>query len=234
MFAHTLSDMKEILLVEDEKSLYEIIQMNLEMDNYKITVVSDGQKALDYSTQLEQFSMVILDVMLPNVSGLDVCRAYRKNSNIPILFLSAKGTTNDRIAGLKIGANDYLPKPFDLEELLLRVSILTSGVAVKNELKQIQIGNKNIDFKTFEIKEHEKVIGQLSKREIHLLQLFASKSGEVVSRDMILDQVWGIDQMSTSRTIDNYILNFRKIFEVDVKNPQYFHSIRGVGYKFTP
>lgn len=226
--------MKDVLLIEDEKSLYEIIQMNLEMEGYNVTVVNDGQKALEYTNQLSRFSLVILDIMLPHLSGLDICRVYREKSQIPILFLSAKGTTNDRIVGLKMGANDYLPKPFDLEEMLLKVAILTAGTTTKKDTTNTTIGNKTVDFKTFEIIENEKVVGQLSKREVLLLQLFASKIGEVVSRDVIINEVWGVDQMSNARTIDNYILNFRKIFETDAKNPQYFQSIRGVGYKFTP
>jgi two-component system alkaline phosphatase synthesis response regulator PhoP len=225
---------KEILLIEDEKSLYEIIQMNLELEGFKVKVVSDGKDALTYSEKLNHFSLVILDIMLPHVNGLDICREYRKHSQIPILFLSAKGTTTDRIMGLKLGANDYLPKPFDLEELLLRVSVLTGMSNSTKSEEQLKIGTKKVDFKTFEISENDEIIGQLSKREVDLLKLFSSKAGEVVSRDLILDEVWGVEQFSTSRTIDNYILNFRKLFEEDVKNPHYFHSIRGVGYKFTP
>jgi two-component system alkaline phosphatase synthesis response regulator PhoP len=185
--------------------------------------------------EMESFDLVILDVMLPEVSGLTICKEIRKSSKVPILFLSAKGTTQDRIAGLKIGANDYLPKPFDLEELLLRVQVLIEGVEdIQVTPIKLTIGKLLIDFATFQVKNIEtSEIHDLSKREIDLLKLFNEKRGLVVSREEILDNLWGRDQFPTARTIDNYILAFRKLFESDPKNPQYFHSIRGVGYKFT-
>lgn len=225
---------KRILLIEDEQNLQDIIKLNLEMEGYSVTVVSDGKEALNWSSKLNGIDLVILDVMLPFISGFDVCRSYRKQSTVPIIFLSAKGTTTDRIAGLKLGANDYLPKPFDLEELLLRISVLIGKQELDNKKEFLEIGSKKIDFKTFNVHENNKVIATLSKREIDILKLFNSHKKEVVSRNKILDEVWGVEQYPTSRTIDNYILNFRKIFEEDPKNPVHFHSIRGVGYKFTP
>lgn len=225
---------KKVLLIEDEASLREMIRLNLEMEDFEVEDTSDGQIALDKADKLDEYALVILDVMLPHVSGFDICRAYREHSNVPILFLSAKGTTTDRIAGLKLGANDYLPKPFDLEELLLRVFVLTGKHESSTATDQLLIGTKTVDFKTFDVEENGNLITTLTKREINLLQLFNLHSGEVVSRNMILDEIWGVDQYPTSRTIDNYILNFRKIFEKDPKHPSYFHSIRGVGYKFTP
>ena len=152
-----------------------------------------------------------------------------------MLFLSARGTSTDKIAGLKTGGNDYLSKPFELEELLLRVKVLTTGfLAVQQAEESFTIGNKTVNFETFEVVDQSS--GEqltLSKREIDLLHLFAEKEGKVVSRDEILDRLWGKDQFPTARTIDNYILNFRKIFEKDPKHPIHFHSIRSVGYKFT-
>lgn len=226
--------MKKILLVEDETGLREMIALNLELEGFKVISVSDGQLALTYTTELNQFALIILDVMLPHVSGFDLCREFRKHTVVPILFLSAKGTTTDRIAGLKLGANDYLPKPFDLEELLLRVSILAGKSSSESQSQHLKIGNKDVDFETFEVRENGVTTATLSKREIELLHLFQLNAGKVVSRNMILDEIWGVEQFPTSRTIDNYILNFRKVFEQDAKNPVFFHSIRGVGYKFTP
>lgn len=224
--------MQKICLVEDEKSLSEMIRLNLEMDGYHVDVYDDGQVVKNDLAKMELYDLIILDVMLPKISGLDLCREIRKNSTVPILFLSAKGTTSDRITGLKLGANDYLPKPFDLEELLLRVQILVKKK--EGEKEGMTIGSKTVSFITYEITNSENSEKELlSKKEIELLKLFSEKAGIVVSRDEILDKIWG-DQFPTSRTIDNYILVFRKIFEKDPRNPIYFHSIRGVGYKFTP
>ncbi len=224
---------KRVLIVEDEPSLRQMIAFNLESEGYEVVAVGDGQKALDLLPGINRFALVVLDVMMPHISGLDVCAAIRKNSEVPILFLSAKGTSADRIAGLKLGANDYLPKPFDLEELLLRVSIL-AGKSSEEKTTSLLIGEFEVNFKTYQVVTNNKEVALLTKREVALLQMFAKHANEVVSRDKILDEIWGVDQFPTSRTIDNYILNFRKIFEKDAKNPVLFHSIRGVGYKFTP
>lgn len=223
-----------ILVVEDELSLQQMIAFNLEAEGYEIHTVSDGRKALELMPSINRFGLIILDVMMPHVSGLDVCAEIRKHSQVPILFLSSKGTSADRIAGLKLGANDYLPKPFDLEELILRVSILAKKVNDSNDSETLKIGDFEVNFKTYQVVLNENEVAVLSKREVELLKLFSKHANEVISRNQILDEIWGVDQFPTSRTIDNYILNFRKIFEKDAKNPVLFHSIRGVGYKFTP
>ena len=228
--------MVKICVVEDERSLSDMIRMNLELEGYAVEVFNDGQAAFDKAQEIGEFNLVLLDVMLPKVSGLDICNEIRKTSKVPVLFLSAKGTTADKIAGLKKGGNDYLSKPFDLEELLLRVQILlqTTSSASSATDYSIVIGSKTVDYTNYEVidKSNSETI-RLSKREIDLLQFFAENAGRVVSRDEILDKIWGKEQFPTTRTIDNYILSFRKLFEVDPKNPQYFHSIRSVGYKFT-
>ncbi len=225
--------MQKVCLIEDEKSLSEMIRLNLELDGFDVDVYDNGLIAKNEISKICLADLVILDVMLPQVSGLDLCIEIRKSSKVPILFLSAKGTTSDKITGLKLGANDYLSKPFDLEELLLRVQILLQKNDVNQE-ETIVIGSKSVSFTTFEITDLNSLeVEILSKKEIELLKLFSEKSGIVVSRDEILDKIWP-DQFPTSRTIDNYILSFRKTFEKDPKNPIYFHSIRGVGYKFTP
>lgn len=227
--------MNKVLVIEDEQSLLEMIQFNLELEGYSVSTINNGREALSMKNQLDNYDLVILDVMLPEVSGLDICRAFREVSAVPIIFISAKGNTIDRIAGLKLGANDYLPKPFDLEEFILRCSILAQPnkkqVLIPSEIK---IGNYRVLPASFEVENifsGEKQ--ELSKREMELIQLFFSRKDEVVSRDEILNTLWTNDQFPTGRTIDNYILSFRKLFEEDPKNPQFFHSIRGVGYKFT-
>jgi two-component system alkaline phosphatase synthesis response regulator PhoP len=222
-----------ICLVEDEQSLVEMIQFNLELDGYEVFAIRDGGLAKEHFELKIDYDLFILDVMLPRISGLELCKIIREKSQAPILFLSAKGTTQDRIEGLKIGANDYLPKPFDLEELILKVKILTKKEGEQKDFL-LQVGELEVDFNTFEVRSLENEIVHLfSKREIELLQLFQEKEGKVVSRDEILDRVWGKDSYPTARTIDNYILVFRKIFEKNARKPQFFHSIRSVGYKFT-
>jgi two-component system alkaline phosphatase synthesis response regulator PhoP len=224
--------MSKICLVEDERSLIEMIQLNLELEGHEIVSYSDGRLASDHFKIKLDYDLIILDVMLPRLSGLDICRQIRETSSVPILFLSAKGTTQERIEGLKLRANDYLPKPFDLEELLLKVKILAIGTNAKSDFNTIQIGKFKVDCSSFEVRSEGLLVHTFSKREIALIRLFKEKEGQVISRDEILDSIWGKDQFPTSRTIDNYILVFRKIFELDPKKPKYFFSIRGVGYKF--
>ncbi len=210
-----------------------MIQFNLELDGYDVFAIRDGGLAKEHFELKIDYDLFILDVMLPRISGLDLCKIIREKSQAPILFLSAKGTTQDRIEGLKIGANDYLPKPFDLEELILKVKILTKKEGEQKDFL-LQVGELEVDFNTFEVRTLEdKIVHLFSKREIELLKLFQEKEGKVVSRDEILDRVWGKDSYPTARTIDNYILVFRKVFEKNPRKPQFFHSIRSVGYKFT-
>ncbi len=226
--------MKRIYLVEDEAVLLDSIKLNLVYDGYDVVGIKSGTEAFDNAKELGESDLVILDVMLPGYNGIQVCKEIRKFSDVPILFLSAKGSTVDRVVGLKAGGNDYLPKPFDLEELLLRVKILLA-IQLKTTAQNIfTIGSKTINFQTFEVSDsEEKNILTFSKREVDLLQLFSVNVGRVISRDEILDTIWGMDKFPTPRTIDNYILTFRKVFEIDPKEPQHFHSIRGVGYKLT-
>ena len=226
--------MKRIYLVEDESVLLDSIKMNLSYEGYEVIGFHSGNLAFEKAAELASSDLVILDVMLPGVNGIEVCKEIRKHSEVPILFLSAKGMTSDRVIGLKAGANDYLPKPFDLEELLLKVKILLAIPSKKTIHHVLNIGNKSIDFNTFEVLDSQgKSLHVFSKREVDLLHLFAENIGIVLSRDEILDKIWGMDQFPTPRTIDNYILSYRKIFEADLKEGKFFHSIRGVGYKLT-
>ncbi len=224
-----------ILLVDDEENLVDLIQLNLELEGYKVKVARDGKEALKLYKE-QRFNLVILDIMLPYVDGLQVCETIRlTDKQIPILMLSAKHSGQDRVAGLKAGADDYLVKPFNLEELLLRVQILVkrSAPAGNIGLTEYSFGENYANFDTYEFRGVNNQEGVLSAREMKLLKLLIEKKGEVVSRDLILEMIWGVDVYPSTRTIDNYLLNFRKYFEKDPKNPLYFHSVRGVGYKFS-
>ena len=226
---------RKILLVEDEEHLLKTIQLNLELESYLVVPATTGIDALK-EFRKQSFDLIILDVMLPEMSGFDVCEEIRKeNSTVPVLFLTAKASSEDRINGLKLGADDYLTKPFNLEELLLRVQILLKRSVVSTDkiLDSYSFGNNQVNFVTYEIQGVNGEKREITKREIALLKLLIDKKGEVVSREEILDKVWGTDVYPSSRTIDNYILSFRKYFEPNQREPQYFHSIRGVGYKFT-
>ena len=224
-----------ILLAEDEKSLREGITLNLELEGYEVEAVSDGLQAVK-TFQKERFTLIILDVMMPEMNGFEVCEKIRlTESETPILFLTAKDTSQDRITGLKVGADDYLTKPFNLEELLLRVKVLIKhslkGREKVNELENFKFGNNSINFTTFVANTSNGDIN-LTSKESQLLKLLIDRKNEVVSRNQILKYVWGYDVYPSTRTIDNFILSFRKYFEENPRKPKFFHSVRGVGYKF--
>ncbi|WP_256011316.1 response regulator transcription factor [Desertivirga xinjiangensis] len=227
---------QRILLVEDEDHLLEAIKLNLELEGYKVTTATDGKKALKVFKE-ERFNLIILDVMLPEIDGFQVAETIRlENSEVPIMFLTAKNTNEDRVTGLRKGADDYLVKPFNLEELILRVNNLVKrGLSndEKKELNTYKIGEKTIYFNSFELRNDDGSTTPLTKKETMLLKLLIERRNEAVSREQILETVWNYDVYPSTRTIDNFILTFRKYFEPDQKNPKYFHSIRGVGYKFT-
>lgn len=231
-----MSSKVRILLAEDEEHLQEAIKLNLELEGYHVVAVSNGKKALKAFREA-RFNLIILDVMMPEMDGFQVCETIRlENSEIPILFLTAKNTGEDKVHGLKKGADDYLVKPFNLEELILRVAALIRRGLKGDELKDInsyKIDDKTIYFNSFEMKKDDGTVLPLTKKETMLLKLLIERKDEAVSREQILETVWNYDVYPSTRTIDNFILSFRKYFEKDPKNPIYFHSIRGVGYKYT-
>ncbi len=204
------------------------------MEGYDVTTVTDGKKALEAFKE-KRFNLVILDVMLPEIDGFQVCETIRLgNSNTPILFLTAKSSSQDKVHGLKLGADDYLVKPFNLEELLLRVKnlIRRSDSNSNSSMKTYKFSGNEVNFSTYEIVDVNGRKRQLTKRELMLLKLLIERKNEVVSRKQILETVWGYDVFPSTRTIDNYILAFRKYFEKNPKKPLHFISVRGVGYKF--
>jgi len=231
------NNLPSILLVEDEQNLHEALKLNLEMEGYEVTSAYDGTEALQ-KIATAYFDLIIMDIMLPEIDGITVTENIRvHNNDVPILMLSAKNTSADKIMGLKKGADDYLTKPFNLEELLLRVAKLIAKnkkIQVKESIGDIYAFGKNtINFKSQESKTYNGSTIDLSKKETLLLKLLIESKGEVVSREKILQVVCGYNVYPTTRTIDNFILNFRKYFEEDSRAPQYFHSVRGMGYKFT-
>jgi two-component system alkaline phosphatase synthesis response regulator PhoP len=231
-----MNDKPSILLVEDEENLHEALKLNLELEGYSITSAYDGAAALK-AVQDEYFDLIIMDVMLPELDGINVTQNIRlTNNEVPILMLSAKNNSEDRVLGLKKGADDYLTKPFNLEELLLRVQKLINKNKKLQDKSSVgdtySFGGHEVNFKAQEAVTAggQKIL--LSKKEAMLLKLLIENKNEVVPREKILQSVWGYNVYPTTRTIDNFILNFRKYFEADSRNPRYFHSVRGVGYKY--
>ncbi|HLK27869.1 MAG TPA: response regulator transcription factor [Puia sp.] len=226
-----------ILLVEDEENLHEALKLNLELEGYEVTSAFDGAQALK-SIEQEYFNLIILDVMLPGIDGISITETVRvKNNDVPILILSAKNTSADRVLGLKKGADDYLTKPFNLEELLLRIQkLVEKNKRIESKTlvgDKYSFGKNTIDFKAQEAMNKKGKCIELSKKETMLLKLLIENKNEVVTREKILQAVWGYNVYPTTRTIDNFILSFRKYFEDDSRNPKYFHSVRGVGYKYS-
>jgi two-component system alkaline phosphatase synthesis response regulator PhoP len=225
--------MNRVLLVEDEENIRDLIKLNLELEDYEVVSTGDGKQALKY-TREQHFDLLILDIMLPEVDGYQICEQVRiRNSDVPIMFVTAKDNANDRITGLKRGADDYITKPFVLEELLLRVNnlIRRTSKAPENTPEVYEFGNNKVNFATYEADGNPGHFN-LTKKEALLLKLLIERKNEVVSRQQILQSVWGYDVYPSTRTIDNFILSFRKYFEADPKQPEFFLSVRGVGYKF--
>jgi two-component system, OmpR family, alkaline phosphatase synthesis response regulator PhoP len=223
---------EKILLVEDEKSIGEIVKFNLESENYYVVWVQDGKSALKQFDE-ERFDLIVLDVMLPELNGFDVYESIRlKNLDIAILFLTARDDQKDKLKGLSLGADDYITKPFDLNEFLLRVKNILNRSKKTNQINHdiISFGKNVFNYKTMVASNGNDEL-QLSTKEAKILKVLFDHKNEVVSRDSLLEKVWGYDVYPTTRTVDNFIVKLRKFFEEDQKKPKYIHSIRGIGYK---
>ena len=228
-----------VLLVEDERHLAQGIAENLEDEGLEVTVEAHGLRALD-TLLAERWDLVILDVMLPGLDGFEICRrARQQGSNVPILFLSAKGEVDDRIRGLEAGGDDYLPKPFHLRELLLRVHRVLDRTSRETEPEEptndeVSFGDNVFSFRTYEGVSWDERSHTLTHKEAMILRCLSRRAEEVVKREDILEEVWGNEVFPSTRTIDNFILRLRKRFEPDPERPVFFHTVRGVGYRFTP
>ena len=224
----------QLLLVEDEPNLAAGIADNLVSEGCRVQTVADGQAALDLMIA-QSFDLVILDVMLPRMDGFTVCEETRRAGVLtPVLFLTARGQAQDRIRGLRAGGDDYLAKPFHLDELLLRVRAIlrrtkSGGSSIADE---IDFGGHRVNLRSYRAVTAQGDELELTHKEAMILRLFVEREGEVVSRDDILDRVWGYELFPSSRTIDNFILRLRRRFEPDPEAPRFFQTVRGVGYRF--
>ena len=237
--------MKHILVVEDESHLAIGIKYNLEAEGYLVTTIGDGPGALAfYNEHPGAIDLMILDLMLPGMSGYAVCEAVRQQgSDIPILMLSARTLTEDRIRGFDAGTDVYLQKPFDLEELLSivrnlmarnRRAISESGEKSPprdGDVYRFAEGRVEVNFDTYQVQVDGRSV-RLTALEMKLLRYFIEHEGSVVTRAELLENVWGMSRSPTTRTVDNFIVNLRKYFEVDPATPRHFLSVRGTGYRF--
>lgn len=233
-----MKNFSAILLVEDEEGLHQTLKLNLELENYEVTSAFNGADAL-IKLQQGHYDLVILDLMIPLVDGLSVMETMRLHKiESPVLILSAKNTSADRISGLRKGADDYLTKPFELEELCCALPTWckkTSGRLLNKQPPQpIVLEGILLILKHIRLTFREAQLFRSAKKEAMLLQLLITHPNEVITREKILQVVWGYQIFPNTRTIDNFILTFRKHFENDTRQPRYFHSVRGIGYKFTP
>lgn len=226
---------QKILLVEDEKHLAKGLSYNLEKEGYRVTVAEDGMAALDRLEEGE-FDMMILDLMLPKLGGLEVIKKVREtNIRFPVLMLTAKSTDEDRSLGLEAGADDYLAKPFHLPELLLRVQ----GILRRkdwyekplNDLGFFEFGNMWVDFNTGKAKGCEGEF-YLTSKEVLVMNLLIANQGQVVSREELLEKVWGYNPDTETRTVDNFISRLRKYFEKKPQKPRFIITVREKGYQF--
>ncbi len=227
-----------LLVVEDDVLLARGLCRNLEIEGFEAVSVTTGEAALEALRDgRPPFELTILDIMLPGINGLEVCRRIRqRGDDIPVLFLTARGSEADRILGLRAGADDYLTKPFAVEELILRVrGILRRASWSRSPAAMgplVEVGDSSVDLETMRAETPEGTVS-LTEREVMLLRFFAENPGRVLSRGELLEHVWGYSFDTATRTLDTFIHRLRKYFERDPRSPRHFHTVRGVGYRFT-
>jgi DNA-binding response OmpR family regulator len=226
--------MIRILIVDDEPAMRMGLKDNLEFEGYEVDYAEDGQEGLEKIT-VNKYNLILLDVMMPKMSGLDVCRNIRKKGiNTPVILLTAKGEEIDKILGLELGADDYVTKPFSLRELLARIkAILRRGddsSSDSNSSEIVKIGRLDINFPSYNAFEDGTPV-QLSHKEFEILHLLWNRKNTTVSRDDLLNEIWGYDETPTTRTVDNFMLRLRQKIEKDSNHPHVILTVHGIGYK---
>ena len=221
-----------ILIIEDEPDLLRGLELNLKAEGYTVLTAVRGDSGLEQALR-ERPELVLLDVMLPGMNGLDVCRELRgRGFEAPIIMLTARAEELDRVLGLEIGADDYVTKPFGLRELLARIRVrLRRHAPADNGDSKLRFGEIEVDFDRHEATRRDKRV-ELTGKEFEVLKFLARHRGEIVTRDRLLDEVWGYETYPTTRTVDNHILRLRQKLEEDPANPRYILSVYGEGYKF--
>ena len=229
----TVSEAARVLVVEDEEALADSVRYNLEREGYAVVVASDGRRALE-RFRAEKPSLVILDLMLPEVSGLDVCRAIRAESDVPIIMVTAKDSEADKVAGLELGADDYVTKPFSMRELVSRVRanlrrVRPAPVAASEEI--LSGGPVTLDVSRHEVSVHGED-SPLPPKEFELLETFLRRKGRLLTREFLIEEVWGPDYFGDTRTLDVHVKRLRRKIEDDPHAPRHLQTVRGLGYKF--
>jgi phosphate regulon transcriptional regulator PhoB len=221
----------KILIVDDEKNIVELIKFHLKKENYRVIEAYKGKDALDLYRK-EKPDLIILDIMLPDMGGFEVCKTIRKESRVPIIMLTAKGEEIDKILGFELGADDYITKPFSPRELLARIKAVLKRTRTSNiDTNQIQVGPFKINVNKREIYKNDKLL-ELKPKEFDLLKLFITNPGRVFTRQYLLEQIWGYDYLGDTRTVDVHIRRLRQKIEDNDKNARYIKTVHGVGYKF--
>jgi DNA-binding response OmpR family regulator len=224
---------KRILIIEDDLAILRGLKDNLEYESYEVLAANDGEQGYCLVKEKKP-DLIILDLMLPKMSGYELCRKVRDEGiTTPILMLTARGEEVDRVLGLDLGADDYVSKPFSVPELLARIRAIFRRIHQSKSGKlpnELELGKLSIDFKRFVAHKAGQPI-ELSRKEFGVLRLLAARTGEVVTREELLDEVWGYDQFPTTRTVDNHIALLRSKLEDDPANPKHLITVHGVGYK---
>lgn len=225
--------MQKILVIEDEKEMARGLKDILEYEGYEVLTAETGKEGIQAASRKEP-DCIILDLMLPDISGYEVCELIRHKHRIPILMLTAKSQDHDKIRGFKVGADDYLTKPFSVGELSARVmALLRRNSQYAQDIDVVRVGPNTVDVKHFIIRRGKGEYS-MSHYEVELFKLLYSRANQPVTRDEILDKVWGTDNFPTNRTVDNFIVKLRKKIEEDYRNPRHILTIYGVGYKLSP
>jgi DNA-binding response OmpR family regulator len=226
--------METILVIEDDPSILLGLRKNLEYEGYQVLVAKDGEEGLAMAFD-QSPDLILLDIMLPHVNGFEICRSIRRHEpTVPILIISAKDQEIDKIMGLELGADDYITKPFSVKELLARVkSAFRRTRALEGEDKPFVFGVTEVDYAGRVLRVHGEPV-ECTPKEFDLLRFLIRNKGRVLSRDQILNKVWGYDYYGTPRTIDNFIQKLRQKVENDAQRPDHIQTVRGIGYKFVP
>jgi len=223
--------MTRILVIDDEPEMVRGLRDNLSYEGYEVLTAREGREGL--ATALKELpDLIILDIMMPGMSGWDVCRELRKKEvHIPIIMLTARGQEADTVMGLELGADDYITKPFSVRELLARVRAVMRRPGQRSDIHSYAFGSVRIDFKQCVAFRGTRQVS-LTRKELDIMRYFVAHQGEVLSRERLLDEVWGYECFPTTRTVDNHILKLRQKLEDDPENPRFIQTVHGIGYRF--